>query len=248
LILKTKVKFKFTGKLPMIRPKVNKAKPVEVFWKRVGRRLEDDRSCMAAFLAFHSAEVLEGVKPANLITMHDRAHPCGRNLYRLWECYAAGLLAASGLQAQVLSDCGRRRLVLLYSPRLLESLLQKPNVRNFLHKAGYPPYDGAHQALATLTGRVRGADFPHEIGLFLGYPLKDVAGFMGWAAIPFSSNGPWRIYGEPSRSLGLANCHKDCRRRMAQRLDGGCDPTLCLCPGRSAESCPAAQVPAAVGA
>lgn len=231
-----------------MRAKTNKGQPTEVFWKRVGKKIEDDRSCLAAFLAFHSAEVLEGVKPANLVTMHDRAHTCGRNLYRLWSRYAEGLLLTSGLRAQVLSDCGRRRLVLLYSPVLLGSLLQRPNVRNFLHKAGYPPYEGVSQALETLTQRVEGEAFPHEIGLFLGYPLKDVAGFMGWAAIPYSSNGPWRIYGEPSRSLGLANCHKACRRRMAQRLDGGCDPTLCLCPSRAAGACPEAPMSAAVGA
>lgn len=224
-----------------------KTKPTEVFWKRVGKKIEDDRSCLAAFLAFHSAEVLEGVKPANLVTMHDRSHTCGRNLYRLWESYAEELLVISGLKAHVLNDCGRRRLVLLYSPLLLGTLLQRPNVRNFLNKAGYPSYDGESQALETLTQRMEGEAFPHEIGLFLGYPLKDVAGFMGWAAIPYSSNGPWRIYGEPSRSLGLANCHKACRRRMAQRLDGGCDPTLCLCPGRAAVSCPAKQIPTAVG-
>ncbi|ABA87331.1 protein of unknown function DUF3793 [Syntrophotalea carbinolica DSM 2380] len=219
--------------------KSDQMKPREVFWRRVGKKVRDDRSCMAAFLALHSAEVLEGVKPANLMTMHDREHTCGRNLYRLWETHAEDLLGVSGFKAKVLSDCGRRRLVLLYSPLLLDELLRRPNVRNFLHKAGYPAFDKTEQALDELRQRVKHEDFPHEIGLFLGYPLKDVAGFMGWAAIPFSSNGPWRIYGEPSRSLGLANCHKACRSRMAQRLDGGCDPTLCLCPGRGMGCCPA---------
>lgn len=230
-----------------MRPETSKAKQSEVFWKRVGGKIEDDRACLAAFLAFHSAEVLEGIKPANLITMHDRDHTCGRNLYRLWEGYAEQLLVSSGLHAHVLSDCGRRRLVLLYSPLLLGTLVQRPNVRNFLHKAGYPPYEGVSQALETLTQRVEGDAFPHEIGLFLGYPLKDVAGFMGWAAIPYSSDGPWRIYGDPSRSLCLANCHKACRRRMAQKLDGGCDPTLCLCPTRATGACPVVPIPAAVG-
>jgi hypothetical protein len=231
-----------------MRADTNKTKSTEVFWKRVGKKIEDDRSCLAAFLAFHSAEVLAGVKPANLVTVHDRAHTCGRNLYRLWDCYAEELLAISGLKAHVLSDCGRRRLVLLYSPSLLGKLLERANVRNFLHKAGYPSYDGEGQALEALTQRMEGEAFPHEIGLFLGYPLKDVAGFMGWAAIPYSSNGPWKIYGEPSRSLGLANCHKACRRRMAQRLDGGCDPTLCLCPSHAIGTCPEASMPAVVGA
>lgn len=218
----------------MMHSRAKKHQPEEVFWRRVGRNIRDDRSCLAAFLALHSAEVLDGVKPANLVMLHDRLHTCGRNLYRLWDEHAAGLLADSGVEAKILSDCGRRRLVLLYGPGLLEGLLNKPNARNFLLKAGYPPYERAAQALEELTRRMRPGDFPHEIGLFLGYPLKDVAGFMGWAAIPFSSNGPWRIYGDPTRSLGLAQCHKACRRRMARKLAGGCDPSLCLCPHRAA--------------
>jgi hypothetical protein len=221
-----------------MQTKSNRGKAKEVFWKRVGGTIEDDRSCLAAFMALHSAEVLEGVKPANLMTMHDRVHTCGRNLYRLWEKFADELLAAGGLRARVLHDCGRRRLVLLYRPVLLESLLAEPKVRNFLGKAGYPAYRGTQEALEELTRRATQGDFPHEIGLFLGYPLKDVAGFMGWAAIPFSCNGPWRVYGDPARSLHLANCHKACRARMAERLDAGCDPTLCLCPMRRAANCP----------
>jgi hypothetical protein len=233
-----KVKINLSKRCATMQTKSNRGKAREVFWKKVGGKIEDDRSCLAAFMALHSAEVLERVKPANLMTMHDRVHICGRNLYRLWEEFADELLGAGGLRAHVLHDCGRRRLVLLYSPILLEGLLAEPKVQNFLRKAGYSAYRGRQQALDELTLRAAQGDFPHEIGLFLGYPLKDVAGFMGWAAIPFSCNGPWRVYGDPARSLRLAKCHKACRARMAERLDAGCDPTLCLCPMRRAAACP----------
>ena len=51
-----------------------------------------------------------------------------------------------------------------------------------------------------------------------GYPLKDVAAFMGWVSLPFSCQRLWRIYGDPRRSLQLAQRFTHCRNRMARRL------------------------------
>ena len=64
--------------------------------------------------------------------------------------------------------------------------------------------------------------------VFLGYPLKDVIGFMGWAPLPFSSQGPWKIFGDPRESLGLAEAHRRSRSRKARQLDRCGDPIKCL--------------------
>lgn len=209
------------------------------FWTRMASRLADDRACLSAFIAFHAAEVLAGVKPGNLVTIHDKVHPCGRNLLRLWRRYGAGLLQNSPLAAEELRHGTGSVLIYLYRPDLLETLLCSGRVRNFLRRAGYAPFGDSRDALDSLGRRFEQEDFPHEIGIFLGYPLKDVAGFMGWAAIPFSSPGPWKIYGRPDRSLELAACHRACRRRMAQELENGNDPARCLMESRlSWESLP----------
>ena len=42
------------------------------------------------------------------------------------------------------------------------------------------------------------ADFPHEIGVFLGYPLYDVVGFIENAGRNFTCCGCWKAYGDPS--------------------------------------------------
>lgn len=41
----------------------------------------------------------------------------------------------------------------------------------------------------------RSEDFPHEIGLFLGYPLEDVAGFMELGPCSCKCTGCWKVYG-----------------------------------------------------
>jgi hypothetical protein len=98
-----------------------------------------------------------------------------------------------------------------------------------LHRAGYALTGGTAAVLTELQERCRaGEGFPHEIGIFLGYPLKDVAAFLGWAAIPFTVQGPWKIYGQPEKSLDLAASHQRCREHMVRKLARCGRPEECL--------------------
>ncbi|WP_255396957.1 DUF3793 family protein [Geobacter sp. DSM 9736] len=58
------------------------------------------------------------------------------------------------------------------------------------------------KTLSDLKSHLTGKSFPHEIGIFLGYSLKDVIGFMGWAPLPFTCQGPWKIFGDPYQVSG----------------------------------------------
>mgnify|MGYP002233531139 CR=1 FL=1 len=60
----------------------------------------------------------------------------------------------------------------------LQKDLQKNGVKEFLKKYGYENTD-EEEAIACLKARLNLEEkFPHEIGLFLGYPLGDVIGFI----------------------------------------------------------------------
>ncbi|HEY7745949.1 MAG TPA: DUF3793 family protein [Desulfuromonadales bacterium] len=198
------------------------------FWHDVAGRFADERECLASFLALEAAEVLDGEKPANLINVANRRRACGRNLYRMWQRHGATLLRQGGLVARELADRGDSLLLLLYRPQTLAALLSRPNVVGFLRKAGYSNPADLQTSLAELQSRISVAGFPHEIGVFLGYPLKDVAGFMGWAPLPFTCQGPWKIYGDPTGSLGLAETFRQSRCRMARRLARCATPVDCL--------------------
>jgi hypothetical protein len=197
-------------------------------WHDLAERFADDRECLASFLALEGAEVLDGEKPANLITLVNRRQACGRNLYRMWQAHGDSLLGEDGLAVRELSDCGDSLLLLLYRPQPLAALLARPNVAGFLRKAGYTNPADQETSLTELQSRISATRFPHEIGVFLGYPLKDVAGFMGWAPLPFTCQGPWKIYGDPADSLGLAEGFRQSRCRMARRLTRCATPVECL--------------------
>jgi len=197
-------------------------------WQELSERFPDDRDCLASFLVLEVAEVLQGAKPANLVAIANKRRPCGRNLYLLWKQHGATLLAESGLQVRELADRGSSLLLLLYRPEALAALLALKSVSVILKKSGYATPEDPEEVLAELEKRVAGEGFPHEIGVFLGYPLKDVVGFMGLARLSFTCQGPWKIFGDPSQSLSLARSHRECRCRMSQQLASGCNPHDCL--------------------
>jgi hypothetical protein len=197
-------------------------------WQQLSEHFPDDRDCLASFLVLEVAEVLQGAKPANLISIANKRRPCGRNLYLLWKEHGAALLAGSGLESRELADRGSALLLLLYRPAALHTLLAQKSVSVILGKSGYSAPGDPEKVLRELQKRVAGEGFPHEVGVFLGYPLKDVVGFMGWARLSFTCQGPWKIFGDPSPSLSLARTHRECRCRMSQRLASGCNPHDCL--------------------
>ncbi|AJE02646.1 DUF3793 family protein [Geobacter pickeringii] len=200
-------------------------------WHDLAVRFDDPRECLASFLALEAAEVLAGEKPANLIGIANRPRPCGRNLYTLWKQWGASVLPESGLAVCELADRGDSLLLLIYRSEALGGLLRRPSASAVLGRAGYADLSDLDAVLGELAARITGEGFPHEIGVFLGYPLKDVAAFMGLVTIPFACQGPWKIFGDPRESLRLAEIFRTCRARMAERL-GSCASALeCLVGG-----------------
>lgn len=198
-------------------------------WLDLTWNFPDERDCLASFLALETAEVLAGVKPANLVQLRNRRQHCGRNLHQLWRLYSEVLLADSPLQALTLRQKENGDLMLFYAPELLRSHLQQPETAAFLRQLGYLAPDNLQTTLVELLDRFyTGTDIPHEIGIFLGYPLKDVAGFMGCSDTPCTACRQWRIYGDPAPSLALSDRYSACRRGMASQLSETGDPVALL--------------------
>lgn len=109
--------------------------------------------------------------------------------------------------------------VFVYHKESLESILSQREVRGFLHKLGYPKSQTVEKYLSSLSKRILETVFPHEIGLFLGYPVEDVCGFMG-APIPYRKTMGWRMYGDVNSSERIYNKFMEARtyvREMVQQ-------------------------------
>lgn len=197
-------------------------------WQELAVCFSGSRDCFAAYLAMEGAEVVEGEKPGNLINLVNRQRSCGLNPYERWKESGPSLLWGTGLHGLEMVDRGDSLLLYLYRNDLLLALLRCRAVAIILGRLGYRQTDDPGSTLEQLRERLREHDFPHEVGIFLGYPLKDVLAFMGEIHLPFSCQGPWKIYGNPAPSLELACRYRECRWRMAERLRRSSVPARCL--------------------
>ena len=93
-----------------------------------------------------------------------------------------------------------RAVVYVYREREVQQCLADPQVIAFLHTYGYESTD-VDVCLNYLSQRVslsaQGAEsYPHEMGIFLGYPLEDVRGFILHEGKDSCYTGYWKVYGD----------------------------------------------------
>ena len=71
--------------------------------------------------------------------------------------------------------------------------------------------------MTTLEDQCRRIPLPHEVGIFIGYPLKDVMGFIERAPRTPVVRGDWQVFGEPEESLGLMRLYR-CAEQLAEKI------------------------------
>lgn len=170
-------------------------------------------------LAFHSAPTLLGIKCANLISLSAEEF----NIAIHSEMFNKKAVS-KGLKSRILCSCGKKVLLLIYNEKLLENRLADSSVRDLLKSFGYDDCFALDEFLERLSQRIREiGDFPHEIGIFLGYPLEDVVGFIENKGINFKFCGCWKVYGcEETARRTFANYEK-CRKFLCNKLNEGAD-------------------------
>ena len=144
---------------------------------------------------------LLGVKPASLI--NTRYSDCLKLCHSHFVCGGSVVFAA-------VREAGDKKQIFIYHKECLENVLTDAQTRQCLTRMGYQKQGTADQYVRLLIQRMRSADFPHEAGLFFGYPLKDVCGYMG-GPIPYRKTMGWRMYGDTSFSEMIYYRYKEAR-------------------------------------
>ena len=141
-------------------------------------------------------------------------------------------LIRKGVCALPLRYEGGKALVYLYRPSMLAEDLKHPVAEDILRDAGYP--DGSTAGhIAWLIRRLKEAEtFPHEIGLFLGYPAVDVRGFIRHGEC--KCTGLWKVYeSDPDQAQRTFTRCRHCTRAYLQRKKEGWDLSrLAIRPGQ----------------
>lgn len=167
---------------------------------------EAHRKELLKFLLVKTAAVRRGVKPAELLRVR-HCYSCV-NSEGLRVClYRSDIYCILGLDYVELKVEETSSLVLFHNPPVLAATLAERRNRRWLARLGYPAGGTVAELLAELRRRFSESEIPHEVGVFIGYPLKDVEGFMRrLPATPLHGrHGAWRIYGEVGESLARMN-------------------------------------------
>ena len=126
------------------------------------------------------------------------------------------VLVPKGLCLLPLRFTEKSALLYLYRPCDLERDLQDRLATEILQHAGYA-CTGSEQCMMQLIERLRAYDeFPHEIGVFLGYPLADVIGFIQNRGKNFTACGYWKVYTDPTAAQAEFDRYKKCERIYAR--------------------------------
>ena len=171
------------------------------------------------------APTFAGVKPANMFRFDPRgakAETLGRVLTKL--PFITGMLESRGLGLFVLKRCMRTDslLLLVYRKKRLAELISVPENRTFLTGRGYHPGRGTQALLEEFSGRIcLEKDFPHEIGLLLGYPLYDVEGFIENGGRGCTAQTLWKTYGDPEGAKKSCAVYRKCTQVYTRLFRAG---------------------------
>ena len=105
-----------------------------------------------------------------------------------------------------------RVLCYMYRPEKLKQDLSGELARSILAARAYP-VGNVDRCVAELCRRLQqDAAFPHEVGLFLGYPAGDVDGFIRLGARSAKCVGTWKVYGDEQRAKDKFAQYKKCTK------------------------------------
>lgn len=170
----------------------------------------------------YASPTLHHKKVASLINFKDAAMP----LHSLWQKYRQDIMSLLNIACFEIKVSKDRSLVLFYDPFMLQHKLQCTKHQDFLRKFGYSSFT-VSQALNHLKSRFSHA-CPHEIGIFLGYPLEDVKCFVNCDQRSCLAIGYWKVYENLESAQKTFKLYDDIKAGFLSRIDQGILPSESL--------------------
>ena len=183
--------------------------------KKIGKMGDDSMS--EELLVKHCAPTLVGLKTGNMFlhdfeTMEDE-HNSLRGIN--------SKLAGKGIRAIPLRKFNGKTLVYVYRPSKLKKDLNNEQAITILQNMGYFD-ENVNVCIRNLVKRFKeNEDFPHEIGLFLGYPPEDVCGFINNSGSGYKCVGCWKVYGDANKAKKTFDKYERCRKVCTSLIEKG---------------------------
>lgn len=165
-------------------------------------------------LALQCAPLVTGLKVSNLLIIQND------NTVIVKE-----ILKGTGIVCSILHISDGKTIFLLYKESDMKAYLSQKRVRTLLAQLGYGNYELKNLLMLFrkrykkyMNGEI---GFPHEMGLFLGYPVEDVHGFIKHTGKNFLYSGYWKVYKNLPLKMQLFQSFEQARERVIQLISCG---------------------------
>lgn len=165
-------------------------------------------------IVLQCAPVLTGIKISNLLIV-DKCFV--KQVHDLFE--------NSNVLVWLFDQTDMKATFLLWKERELNDYLLSSKVQKLLDEFGYRGYsihDIMKECAIRYTAYKRGNGyFPHEMGLLLGYPVKDVEGFVKNEGKNFLFTGYWKVYDDVLEAMHRFEQYEIAKEQLLMLLTQG---------------------------
>ncbi len=169
------------------------------------------------YLIEHCSPTLASIKTANLFGFSTDGIKNPQAHLEAW----SKSLSSKGIEIIKLKEENNRMLVYVCRKSKLAEDFAKPGVWEFMQKYGYESLD-VDYAINLLKNKLsERTEFPHEIGMFLGYPLGDVIGFIENAGKNSKCVGCWKVYCNECQAMKTFALFEKCRNIYRDKWKNG---------------------------
>lgn len=157
-------------------------------------------------LVQYCSPTLAGMKTGNLFNYTYKSIEQLKQQIKHWN----NALNSKGVKIKLLNFKFNRAQIYVYRPNQLANDLFNKEAQKTLFSLGYKG-NSLDDYLKELSSRLNlYNEFPHEIGLFLGYPLSDVKGFIKYKGKNSKCCGYWKVYDDEVYAKNQFAKYKKC--------------------------------------
>lgn len=165
---------------------------------------------LASIVSFGAAPTIKSNKPSSLLAFSTQR----KNSFTLWHCYKRDICPEFDLEYFELKDGLNNVLVLFYRRKILEKHLAEAHNLDYLNSLGYQKAVALDEKLSLLKSRFA-FTCPHEVGIFLGFPVEDVKGFIENKGKKYLLSRYWKVYRNRERAELLFKVYDEARIEAA---------------------------------
>lgn len=156
-------------------------------WEKMNLQVQPEPDVFDIQFALQCAPLILGLRSSLFLTVTD------------WQLKRIGnILRDRKISFYKISENRGRMAVLLFYEKKMKEYFADDSVRKLLSSLGYSAgnlYDFMeHFAKRYEEFLQKGNTFPHEMGIFLGYPPEDVIGYLENAGNNYLCAGYWKVY------------------------------------------------------